>query len=884
MEKGGYASGKTVAALALTAVAACLAALASGAECGRSVIADFSVPAVAKGSRLVSKNGGEASCEIVTDGIRLSFKGVDGASFSANHVSAAIAAIPPESRPSEFYLKYRARSFDGDASVRFMAPYACSHIAPFRCTGNVETMRLRPGIVSMRKNRQFDSRSLADVRMVFTGSGEIDILEFGSLVADSEEPPEDAGLPHVDSEAFAIYPEPRIFRDGGKAIPLARFGKSIRIVGDVPPGPVDYFIKEMKRFYGWECGKSAKARIEFAVAKDCDIEGYDRIVFDGFAIDISEGRVRVAAKDQKGIVFGVHVLCDMVKMATGDVGGPKVRLCTVVDWPRADKRILSDMLHQWRSKYDPSFYADVCERFAVQSRFNMYALEPKVYRYESAPSVPVPDYAWTRSDLESVVDRFNANAFAVIPKMNGLGHVRGWPLSNQEIAAMYGEDGDLNTLCTRNPETMKILFDSFGEVLDICSRNSKYAPKYFHAGMDECRWKNTDSTPPEQRCPRCAGVPRNRIFLDQVKRINDWCRSRGVRMVMWADMVRACHNGLNRFKCCEIEQEIPKDVIYDNWSSWDFFEMPDSVAGGRENWRTLTGFKDDPEADGCASAHGLYICMNNWWLVANNRHGGAPYGLMAQRILGDFMWRKPPTVCAGDGGSVTRRVGDGLAKVRRWGDFIVRNWSRKPIPGGTSTFAGVDISPVAALPLSASFDVGTRELSGVPVSLVVRSGTVMAAEAKGDGTVINVGRKAASVVILHSATVPESKMQAYYSRDNYSGLMRGPVIAEYDVEYSDGAHGKAEVCLGWNVAEYRSRPTLFDVFARYPADCRAVMTGSLPKSGGDDPRAADTGVATMYEWVNPHPEKVIKSLTLVRRDSLARYAVLSISARNPIKQ
>ena len=853
------------------------------AEAKSALRIDFSDPAVAKGVRFASSGGGRATVTPVVDGVTLKFMNAKEAKFSASAISGCLKAVPQEKRPRDFYLKYRVRSFEGTAFARFIAPDAISHVAAFKRTGKVETMRLRPEIVSMRKGRQFDSRALSNVHICFEGSGDIDLLEFGATDVGPVKTPADDALPRVDSEAFALYPEPRIFRDTGKTEPLSRFGKTYSIAGDVPPGPVEWFKKEMRSFFGIDFAQSPKSRIEFAVVDGYDIEDYRKIKFDGFAIDVSQDRIRVAAKDQKGIVFGIHILCDMVKMATGDVGDPKVRLCTVVDWPRTDKRILNNMLHQWRTKYDPVFYSDICERFVVQSRFNLYALEPKMYRYDSVPFIPVGDAVWTRPDIEYVVDRLNSNAFVVIPKMNGLGHVRGWPLSTRQVAAKYGEDGDWNTLCTGNRDTMKILFDSFDEVLGICSRNRKYAPKYFHAGMDECRWKNTDATPVEKRCPRCAGIPRNRIFLDQVKRIDEWCRSRGVRMVMWSDMIRAYHNGLNKFKCHEIESEIPKDVIYDNWSSWDFFEIPESVAAGRENWRTLTGFKDDPEGDQYATAHGLYICTATWWLVDHSRHGrrdGAPYGLMAQRILGDFMWRNPPEVCAGDGGSATDRVGDGMAKVRRWGDFIMRNWSRKPIPRGAATFSTVNMDATAKLPLSAAFDAEAKSLSGVPVSLVAHDGKVMAAEADMRGTAFNIGRKAASFAFLHVATVPEKSIDDYYSPTNYFGMMTGPLIAEYDVQYEDGTKSKAEIRLGWNTAEYSSRSTLFGVFARYPADCRAMMTGALPAAKPADPVAPDAGVATMYEWVNPHPEKTIKSLTLARKDGVARYAVLAITARD----
>lgn len=852
---------------------------------GQTQLANFADPAVVKGVRFSAPRGGSASVVPTDGGIKLLFSDVTDAKLTVSAVEKRIAELRSDMRPREFYLTYRVRSFDGTASVRFFAPYPCTHAAAFKRTGKIETMRLKPEIVSMRKTRQYDRRKLSAAALLISGSGEIEIFAFGAAEPGADAVPHDFALPHVDPDSFAIFPEPRIMRCRDDFRHLAEFGGTFRLVGDVPPGPVEYFRREMKRFYDIGFSRSEKASIEFAVSGEYDIEGYGDIKFDGFAVDVSSERIRVAAKNQKGIVFGIHVLCDIIKMSTGDVGSPRVRVCTVVDWPRFGIRVLNDMFHagQHRNKYEPDTYADMLERFAIASRFNMFAVEPSgFYKWASVPYIPTVTQAWSRCEFERFVDRVNANAFEVMPKINGLGHVKGWPLADVETSARFGEDGSNQILCTRNPDTQKMVLDSNEELLSICSKNPRYAPKYFHVGLDECRWQ-TDNIAPERHCRRCAGIPKNRIFLDQTKSLNDWCRSKGLRMVMWSDMVRAYHNGLNKFKCYEIESEIPKDVIYANWSSFEFLEIAESVASGHENWLMFTGYKDDPEGDEHVTGHGLYICTDNWWLSRSRASNTAAYGIMAQRILSDAMWRRRPSACGGDVGTVASRGGDGLSLVKRWGDFLMRNWSRKPIPMGTSSFSPVELGGIAKLPLGAAFDVGVKRIGGVDVRLVSEDGKVRAVEAKSDGTVIGVGRKAASLAFLHAATIPADVAARFFSRGYYAQDTFGPVIAEYEVEYEDGSRGKIEIRFGWNTAEYYSNPTLFDIFARYPADCRAVMTGAVDKPEDAGPRAPDTAVATMYEWVNPYPGKEIKSLSLVRRDALARYAVMSISARNTIR-
>ena len=836
----------------------------------RIMLVDFSDYAVATGCvSSVVEAGGTVKLYPRSDCLNLVFDKVVKTRISVPSFFGSIGAMLPENNGIEFYLKYRARKLDGKFMIRFpsVSIHAATGLTAIKTSAKEEISRFRPELIVAPDDSQLDGRKVTDIGFtVKDGSGDIDLIEFGVVDKGPLPSPHDFGLPHVDSEAFAIFPEPRIFHDTGHVVPFASFGSRFSLSGDIPPGPVDYFVHEMKSFYGIDFTESKDAKIEFAVAEKYPIDSFCKIKFDGFAIDIATNHIRVAAKDPKGLVFGIHVLVDMIKMASGDIGTPKARLCTVVDWPRTDKRFFIDVFSGWEVvRYEPDMFLAMCERFPISARFNMFSIELKrMYRWESTPEVVLPD-AWTKADLEKVVDFFNANAFTFFPRKACLGHM-GAMLATKMLAAKYGEDGDRSTLCTGNPEALKMLFSSLDEIHSICSRNPKYAPKYFYAGMDECRWKKTLEKPPEKRCPRCKGIPKNRIFLEQARRVDEWCRKKGLKMVMPADMVRAYHNGIGRWKCYEVEGEIPKDVIYLNWSPWDFMEIEETAAAGHENWKQ--GYSDDPEGDASASAYGIATFDLNWWLVANQRGGrkvgGAFYGPMAQRILADYSWRRAPSGSMHDGHSL----------VSRWGDFILRNWSRKPIPHGAATFTPIDISKVATLALSAEFDTSLKSLSGVPVHMVVQGQKTLAAEAVPDGVNIFVGRKAASLALLHAVAVPGE----FYSYMNRSGDTAGEPVAEYMVKYADETYEKITVRYGWHATDYRSGPTIGRVFARYPAGCRAVLTGRLP--AGYDDVASDTGIATMYEWVNPHPEKEIKSLLLLRKNRLARYAALAITARD----
>ena len=801
--------------------------------------------------------------------LRFAFSDAHSLEFPLPGMKEIFAAIPPESRPREFYIKCRAVRLDGDVSWKAYSAGSVSWRLPISQTGRIETLQMRPEIISMRKATGYDCRRLRDVRLVANGTGEIEIFEFGTT--DDGPPPKahDEGLPEIDPESFAFFPEPRRLKVSENAVPFRMFGTAYKCVGDVPTGAVRHFVRTMRDFYGMEFVESKDAKIVFAVEPTSDIDGYDGVRFDGFGVSVSKGGIRVAAKAPRGLVYGAQALTDAVKMTTGDVGEPEVRLLVLVDWPRFEHRIFKDCVraHRRLTKYEPDFYIEMLERFVVASRFNMVGIKPGgQYRWETIDKrVPSYSAAWTRGDVEKIVDAMNDDAISVFPGINSLGHANTWPLANAECARAFGEDGGNQVLCTASKDAMKVLFGAHEEFLGICSRNPKYAPKVFYAGMDECRWQ-TDDTPPENRCRLCAGKPKNEIFLGQVCRLNDWGRSHGLRMIMATDMIRAYHNGLNKFRCHDIEGRIPKDIIYDNWSSHDFFEIPETAKAGHDNIMIWTGYKDDPYADEFAAGHGFAAFSVNWWLtrgLAMTDVAGA-YGIMAQRILSDQTWRRKASRMTGDGGTIQHHLGDGRSLVNRWGRFLQRNWSRKPIPFGTDRIVPVDIFSVTNLKLSVAID-----------------GVDCAIEATDKVIEIPVGRRTASLQLLHAATLPEENKKAFLNtrlpNPHNMCWLKGAPLAECEAVYEDGTVSRIHIGFGWNVGEWKSTERLFDVFARYTPDAREIRTASLPP----DAKTGEpmTAVASLHEWVNPNPEKEIASLRLRKSDPYVRYALLSLSVR-----
>ena len=125
-------------------------------------------------------SGGERAFLKFDTPLRFVFSKAENLEFHLPGVKKAIAAIPPESRPRDFYIKCRAVRLDGSVSWKAYSAGSVSWRLPISQTWRIETLQMRPEIISMRKATGYDCRRLRDVRLVANGTGEIEVFEFGT--------------------------------------------------------------------------------------------------------------------------------------------------------------------------------------------------------------------------------------------------------------------------------------------------------------------------------------------------------------------------------------------------------------------------------------------------------------------------------------------------------------------------------------------------------------------------------------------------------------------------------------------------------------------------------------------------------------------------------
>ncbi len=280
-----------------------------------------------------------------------------------------------------------------------------------------------------------------------------------------------------------------------------------------------------------------------------------------YVLDISPTQLLERGRGDQGLSYAewtVEQLAASEELISGQERWPCVE---VADQPSLGIRAVSMSLPTSRWGYpndppvDPAFFEKFLDRVILAHKFNFVVLlVDQGMKLASHPEVPGPA-AWPQETVRQLVAHLKENGVEVAPCLNSLGHGVWLLASHPELR----EDGDIQTICTSHPNSHKVMGEIYDEVLRV------FEPRYFHIGMDEVRWK-TLRVPEEKRCKLCAGKEKADIFAEQVRWLHDFLAKRGVKTMMWGDMLLEAHNGGPPFYVSRAISKIPKDVIICNWS------------------------------------------------------------------------------------------------------------------------------------------------------------------------------------------------------------------------------------------------------------------------------------------------------------------------------
>lgn len=264
-------------------------------------------------------------------------------------------------------------------------------------------------------------------------------------------------------------------------------------------------------------------------------------------------------------------------------------------------------------------------RLAAFHKFNCVVIEP----WGTFPFRTHREFAWhdakkTEAEFHSIIRIAHDAGLTVVPQLNIFGHASmARHISHKhavldehpELAPLYEPTGW--SYCLSNPAVSEILADLVNEMADFFEN-----PPFFHIGCDEAYDSHT--------CMTCSLRSPEDLVAGHIIRFHDILAGRGIRTMMWHDMLIDAHD--KRWRGCVasgsadtvgILKRLPEDIIIMDWQYWpmppdsDTADRPTSLFFKEKGFDTVVcPWEDTSVMENLAQTainHGLYGFMETTW-------------------------------------------------------------------------------------------------------------------------------------------------------------------------------------------------------------------------------------------------------------------------------
>lgn len=581
------------------------------------------------------------------------------------------------------------------------------------------------------------------------------------------------------------------------------------------------------------CVFSRKLAEKAGITAQENKDGFVRFVLDlnekknGYTLSVSEEGVILSASDRKGFVQGVETVFKLLN----EKGLP---FCKVSDAPFCEfrgvhlflpaedqmeftKRLISDFL-------SPLGYNFIIMQFSAAMKLDSHpeineSFLEVIEKSHSGEWPPFPHDTVGGGKIVSKESVRDLVAFAklygieIVPEIQSLGHVQYITLAHPEIAEIpeLSEDEETDerladtrpetfyhhSACPSNPKTYEILFDILDEILEVVKPT-----EYVHMGHDEVYEIGV--------CPVCKDKDPSDLYAGDVTKIHDYLAERGLKMMIWADMLQPASG----YQTIPAIDKIPKDVLL-----LDFI------------WY----FRRKEDIEEHLLSHGFEILFGNMY--------SSHFDRFEKRI-------RKAGVRGGQISAWVKTCEEDLAKEGKLYDFLYGAqmlWSESYSSYNRYAYDKIISDMIPSLRSTLQFCEHPSLIEGAKKVSFKNEGDVLGAEEK-NGAVFELGQKLQSVVFEH-ATSKYLRRMPWVDFD---------VIGYYEICYADGEQVKIPLTYGGNISHFDRRhnepfvPNFYrhnGYSATWTTDGKEILT-----KGGKK--------ATLYvfEWINKKPDALIDKI------------------------
>lgn len=704
----------------------------------------------------------------------------------------------------------------------------------------------------------------------------------------------------VPYDYFVLFPLPKIMnaQDGWISLEDTSIEDSVNA-----KNTRTLLEQELRERYGFSFSKEAKERVEIYLLGDARCQDklstlglsgklkYEQD--DGFILSVRKDGILIAAPNNRGIYYAVRSLLQLIDHDTAPGTKPVVKCRDIVDWPDQKFRgfftaALGPTKAMQRikppAKSDIKFFEKYIYNSIAGARYNAIVFEmDNTYRYMSHPEIAMAN-ALSKDDMQEIIAFCRDNYLEPIPMVDSPGHAA-WLLDR------HPEWADLNstTVCTRDPHAMQAMKEIFQELIDLFGGSGRV--KFFHVGADEVRWTTFDSTNRKLRTENSytKGVPYNELFLEYIRFEHDFFSSKGIRLMMWADMLTKDHNG-KKYQTTDIAAKLPKDIILVPWSGeYDYPSIPLWLEEGFTVIKSCTGYQHNAIADDGVSGYMFNNFTTSVWLSfvqGSELSSHQAYFNISVLKYADLAWNNDSSVTNRDEGDMKR-----IEFMKGYGNALNFHFSNSPFMNESNEFKTIDLGGKANALLENSFGAGPDydlhaykqgpiSIAGIDMLIDARCLVLDQGVKRIEG--VRIASPAASLVFLHTAYLPADKEASFRerirTRAEFAEMPKFNPVGFYRVNYVDGTREIIPLQFGLNIGTLRPSIQLRFLYGtRFTLAPPGVWTEAM--TGRD----VFPGAPALYqlEWINPHPEKAIDSLDFVSLETEVIPALVALAVRTP---
>ncbi len=272
-------------------------------------------------------------------------------------------------------------------------------------------------------------------------------------------------------------------------------------------------------------------------------EGYELVAGSGGAV--------VAGHDPAGTFYGAQTLCQMLRR---DAHGVYVPGGWVDDYPTLGWR----GAHLFVGDRALPFHRKLIARVFARLKMNALVLECEQARWETLGRA-APSWAMSKADLKAEVAFARRYGMTVTPLVNSVGHMP-WAFAGGANTDLAEDPQTPYAARVADPRTDRFLFRLYDEVLDT------FGASALHLGGDEVALRGRYPYLSRAQFPTLADA-----FVAQVTRAHDHLKARGVRTLLWGDMLLASGEAADAAsapsaaQARQMRERLPHDIVLTDW-------------------------------------------------------------------------------------------------------------------------------------------------------------------------------------------------------------------------------------------------------------------------------------------------------------------------------